>query len=150
MKYTTEGIINLPLEEFIAKLDNADNMKHWQKGLVSYEMLEGIPGEVGAKMKLSYDLGKRKMEMVETITHRNMPNELHMVYNAPGMHNIQKNYFSDIDGKSTKWVSESEFTSDKIFYKIMMTLMPGMFKKQSKIYFDDFKAFAEEGKSVMG
>jgi len=148
MKYTTEITVELPLKEFIEKLDNADNMKHWQKGLVRYEHIHGTPGEVGAQMKLYYDLGKRKMELVETIITNDMPHELHATYDAPGMVNVQHNFFSETPEGHTKWVSESEFTSDKMMFKIMMKLMPGTFKKQSRSYMVDFKAFAETGASV--
>jgi len=37
MKYTSKIIINLPREEVIKKLDNAENMKHWQRGLIAYD-----------------------------------------------------------------------------------------------------------------
>jgi carbon monoxide dehydrogenase subunit G len=36
MKYTCEITIDLPREEVIRKLDNVENMKHWQKGLTDY------------------------------------------------------------------------------------------------------------------
>ena len=44
MKYTTEITVDLPRDEFIKKLDNPDNMKHWMQGLISHEMLSGEPG----------------------------------------------------------------------------------------------------------
>jgi len=43
MKYSTEITLDLPREEVIRKLDNVDNMKHWQRGFISAEHLEGIP-----------------------------------------------------------------------------------------------------------
>ncbi len=48
-------------------MDNHENMKHWQRGLIGYELLEGTPGQPGAKMKLEYQMGKRHMVMTETI-----------------------------------------------------------------------------------
>ena len=62
MKYTTEIIVNVPLKEFIKKLDNPENMKHWQRGLIDYDHISGTPGEIGSKMRLIYKLGKREME----------------------------------------------------------------------------------------
>ncbi|MBO6632644.1 MAG: SRPBCC family protein, partial [Psychroserpens sp.] len=67
MKYTTEIIVCLPLEEFAKKMDNPENLKHWQKGLTSAEHLSGDPGVLGSKMKLTFTFGKRKMELIETI-----------------------------------------------------------------------------------
>lgn len=148
MKYVTEITLDLPREDVIRKLDNVDNMKHWQRGLVSAEHIEGIPGNVGAKMKLSYELGKRKMELIETITNRNFPNEFHANYDTKGVHNVQHNYFEELPDGKTKWRSEVEFHFSSFMMKLMGMLMPGTFKKQSLKYLQDFKDFAEKGISV--
>lgn len=148
MKYTSEITINLPREEVIRKLDNPENMKHWQKGLINYSLLTGNPGEDGSKMLLEYQMGKRNMVLTETILKNKFPTEFHAIYDAKGVHNIQKNYFHEIDANTTKWVSETEFQFGGFMMKVMGTLMPGAFKKQSKQYLTDFKNFAEKGTSV--
>ena len=148
MRYTVEIEVKLPREEFIKKLDNADNMVHWQQGLVNYEFLSGQPGQEGAKMELNYKFGKRKMTLVETIIKRALPEELHATYDTKGVHNIQKNYFKQMDDHTTKWVSETEFQFSGFMMKAMGFLMPRVFKKQSLKYLQDFKAFAEDGVSV--
>jgi carbon monoxide dehydrogenase subunit G len=56
MKYTSEIVINLPRTQVVEKLDNPENMKHWQKGLVSYEQLSDDPKAPGATMKLAYKI----------------------------------------------------------------------------------------------
>lgn len=147
MKYTCEITVDLPREEVIRKLDNPDNMKHWQKGLIDYQLIEGTAGQPGAKMELEYLMGKRQLKMVETIIKNEFPSEFHATYDAKGVHNIQKNYFHDENGK-TKWVSESEFKFSGWGMKVMGWLMPGAFKKQSYKYLNDFKNFAEKGTSV--
>lgn len=148
MKYTTEIVVDLPRDEFIKKLDNPENMKHWQRGLLNYEQLSQNPGQEGARMSLSYKMGKREMEMVETIIKRKLPEEMHATYDTKGVHNIQKNYFREENGK-TRWVSESEFQFSGFVMKLMGFLMPGAFKKQSFKYMEDFKNFAEKGISVL-
>lgn len=148
MKYTSEIIINKPLAEVIDKLDNKDNIKHWQRGLINVEDLEGTPGQVGAKMKLSYQMGKRNMELVETIVKNNFPHEFDATYDAKGVHNIQKNKFEALDENTTKWISHSEFQFQSFGMKIFGFLMPGAFKKQSMKYLNDFKNFVESGTSV--
>lgn len=148
MKYTTEIIVNLPLYEFIAKLDKPENMKYWQKGLVGYKALSGKQGAEGAKMELHYDMGKRQLVLIETIIKSNFPYEFHATYEAKGVYNIQKNTFKEVSSNSTRWISESEFRFTGIMMKIMAFLMPGAFKKQSMEYLQAFKAFAEEGISV--
>ncbi|HBU77223.1 MAG TPA: SRPBCC family protein [Muricauda sp.] len=148
MKYTTEIVVDVPREEFIKKMDDPDNMKHWQQGLIGYEQLSASPGQEGSRMSLSYEMGKRKMDLVETIIKKDLPEEIHMTYETKGVHNIQKNYFKE-EGEKTRWVSESEFQFSGFGMKLMGFLMPGAFKKQSLKYMQDFKAFAENGTSVL-
>ncbi|MBR9756586.1 MAG: SRPBCC family protein [Algicola sp.] len=148
MTYDTEIIVALPLEDFFKKLDDPANMKHWQKGLQSYELIYGSPGAIGSKTKLSYKIGKREMVLIETITAKNAPHEFHATYDTKGMHNIQENYFEETADGHTKWVSKNEFIPTKLFYRLMTLLLPGAFKKQSKSYMMAFKQFAEHGTSV--
>lgn len=148
MKYSTEIIIEKPLDEVVKKMDSADNMKHWQEGLINAEHVSGTPGKFGAKMKLHYDFGKRKMELIETITKQNLPEEFHATYNTKGVYNIQQNYFKSTEEGYTKWVCENEFQPTNLVMNAMLFLMPGAFKKQTKKYMSNFKNFAEKGISV--
>ncbi|WP_338730948.1 SRPBCC family protein [Mangrovimonas cancribranchiae] len=148
MKYQVEVVVACPIDEFIKKFDNMSNMKHWQRGLTSYEFLSGNPGEVGSKTKLIYTMGKRQMVLIETITKKQLPNEFHATYDTKGMHNVQENFFKETEDGQTKWVSKSEFIPTKFTYRLMTLLMPGAFKKQSKQYMMDFKRFVEKGISV--
>ncbi len=117
-------------------------MKHWQPGLVSFENISGIPGEVGTKSLLKYKMGKRDGDLIETITNRNLPDEFFGTYEAKGVWNEVKNYFTDISLDKTEWVSESEFKFSG-FMKIMGLVMPGAFKKESYKYLKLFKEFVE-------
>lgn len=148
MKYTTEIIINKPLEIVANKMNSTDNMLHWQEGLVNTEHLSGTPGEFGAKMKLNYDFGNRKMELIETITKSNFPDEFHATYTTKGIRNIQQNYFKSIDAEKTKWISKNEFQPTTFAMHAMLFLMPRAFKKQTKTFMTNFKGFVEQGKSV--
>ncbi|MBV7268653.1 SRPBCC family protein [Winogradskyella luteola] len=148
MKYTTEIIIEKPLEYVINKMDSTDNMKHWQEGLVSAEHISGTPGEFGAKMKLNYDFGKRKMELIETITKQNFPSEFHATYTTKGMRNIQQNYFESIEENHTRWICKNEFQPTNFVMNAMLFLMPRAFKKQTKTYMKNFKNFVENGTST--
>lgn len=148
MKYSSEIIVNIPIATFIEKMDNPENLKHWQNGFIGYELLDGVSGEEGSTMELSYKMGKRNMVLIETVMKQNFPHEFHATYDAKNVHNIQKNYFKAIDDRSTRWISESEFQFQGFMMKTMGFLMPSAFKKQSIKYMKDFKAFVEEGISV--
>lgn len=148
MKYTVEIVVELPLNEFIKKFDNTDNLKHWQMGLISTEHISGNPGRNGAKTKLIYKFGKREMELIETVTHRNLPHEFHGNYDSKGIHSIQENFFEETPDGYTKWTSKSEFLPLGFTMWVMAIIMPRVFKKQSLQYMKDFKNFAEKGISV--
>ena len=142
MKYTLEIVIDKPRDEVVKLFDNSDNMKYWQKGLISFEHLSGEPGKQGAESLLKYEMGKRKVEMIETITFNGFPDEFHSNYQADGVVNFQKNYFKDENGK-TRWVSESEFKFKGLMKLMAFFMGKGAFKKQSYSFMEDFKAFAE-------
>ncbi|WP_424962203.1 SRPBCC family protein [Ekhidna sp.] len=142
MKYTCEVVIDKPRDEVIKVFDNPDNMKYWQKGFESFEHVSGEPGKSGAESIIKYDFGNRKMELIETITFRQLPDEFHGNYTTKGVVNIQKNYFKEEDGK-TRWISEAEFKFSG-FMKIMAFFMGKKpFMKQTQAFMEDFKAFAE-------
>ncbi len=142
MKYTTSVIIRRPLDDVIRLMDDPGNMPKWQEGLKKWEVIQGEPGEPGSKMKLFYDMGRRKVDMVETIIRRDFPHHFDASYDARGVHNIQKNHFEKVDETSTRWTSESEFRFSG-FMRLLAFFMPGAFKKQTLKIMNDFKAFAE-------
>ncbi len=142
MKYSNEVIINLPLNRVIELFDSEENLFKWQPELISFEHLSGEKGEVGAKSKLTYKMGKREVEMTETITVKDLPKEFSGTYEAKGVWNEVKNYFEALDENSTRFYADSHFEFSG-FMKLIAFFMPGAFKKQSQKYLDQFKAFAE-------
>ncbi|WP_271770345.1 SRPBCC family protein [Aquimarina algiphila] len=148
MEYTLDIEIKLPRNQVIEKFDNEENLKYWQKGFIGMEHLSGQKGKTGAISKLTYKMGKREIEMIETITFLDLPEALHLTFDAKNVYNIQENYFEELSNGNTKWTSKNEFKFSG-FMKFMGFIMPSAFKKQSYSYMQDFKSFAEEGKSVI-
>lgn len=144
MIYDTEIIVDLPIHEFVEKMDNVENRTYWQSGLISTEHISGVPGELGSKMKMNFKFGKRKMTILETITKRHLPNQLHATYVTKGMNNIQENYFTRTSNGFTRWLSKNEFSPLNFKMRLMTMLMPRVFKKQTLKYMQDFKTFAEK------
>jgi len=142
MKYQLEIELNLSREKAVAIFDNPENMKHWQEGFISMELISGVAGKAGAKSMLKYKMGKRDIEMIETITERRLPAVFSAIYEAKGVWNEAKNYFHESGEQQCRWVSENEFRMSG-FMKIMAWVMPSAFKKQSFKFMQDFKTFAE-------
>lgn len=147
MNYTVDIELNLPRDRVIELFDSTENLYKWQQGLQSFEPVSGEPGQQGAKSKLIFKLGKRDLEMIETITKRGLPDEFEATYDAKGVHNIVKNRFVELSPTKTHWVSENEFHFRGLM-KLIGIVMKGAFPKQSLKYMQDFKAFAEDGKDV--
>lgn len=143
MKYSNQVIINKPIGRVIELFDSVENLYKWMPGLQSYEHISGEPGHVGAKAKLKFKMGKRDIEMIETITLRDLPHEFSATYEAKGIHNPQRNLFTAIDDNTTKYESISEFEFKSFGMKLLGMIMPNAFKKQSQVYLDKFKEFVE-------
>jgi len=143
MKYSIELNLEAPRSVVIELFDNPDNMKKWQSDLQRFEHISGEPGQVGAKSKLKYKMGKRAIEMVETITVNNLPDEFSGTYETGGVWNEVNNHFSETGPEQTRWRLNTEFQCGGFFMKLMMFFMPGAFKKQSSKFMHNFKEFVE-------
>ncbi len=142
MKYTVSTIINKPIDVVVELFDNEENMFEWMEGLKSVDHLEGEKGKAGAKSMMKFELGKRKMEIVETILESNLPERMVTTYASKGVNNIIFTKMEAQSDNTTKYIAEQEFKF-KGLMKLMGWLMPGAFKKQSQKYLEDFKKFAE-------
>ena len=146
--YTIEIDIELPREKVIELFDSSENMFHWQNGLQSFEHLSGEPGQAGATSKLIYLHGKKRIELIETIISRNLPDEFSGTYAWEGGSNTLENRFVELGPHKTRWESTCHYQMKSLFLKIMGFLLPGTFKKQNLKFLQNFKAFAEDGVSV--
>jgi hypothetical protein len=141
MKYRCELVVNVPRSKFIELFDDPAKMLKWSPGLQKFEPISGTPGQPGAKSRLVYGMGKREIEMIETVVKRNLPEEFSGTDEAKGVRNIVENHFYD-EGRSTRWVMGTEFTFTG-FMKLMSIVVPGIFKKESIKHMTAFKNFAE-------
>lgn len=148
MKYKQEIMIKRPRNEVVEKFSNPENMKHWQRGFIFMKPINGELGAEGSQNLLKYKMGTREIEMKETILKNDLPIKFTATYEAKGVYNFQRNRFEDTPEKHTRWISENEFRFSG-FMKLFGWVMPGAFKKQSRKYMEDFKAFIEDGKSVL-
>jgi carbon monoxide dehydrogenase subunit G len=109
MKYSVEIEINRPIEKVIELFDNPNNMDKWMEGLQSFEHLSGVAGQPGAKSKLRFKMGKREIDMIETIHTRNLPDEFSGIYEAKGVYNKVTNRFLKLSQDKTKYSADQEF-----------------------------------------
>ena len=142
MEYSTEITINLPRERVLELFDSTENLYKWQDGLESFEHISGEPGQMGAKSKMVYNMNGREVEMIETITSRNFPDEFSGTYEAKGVYNAVENLFYEDGPAKTRWVANHLFKFSGMM-KIMAVAMRGAFPKQTQESMEAFKTFAE-------
>jgi uncharacterized protein YndB with AHSA1/START domain len=142
MQYTIRVEIDLPRAEVFECYTNPNLYSTWMESLVSMEILQGEPEEVGTRTQMAHKMGKREIGMLETVTHREFPSRSVATYEADGVWNQAINHFEEIEGGGTAWVMETEFQCKGLMW-LITTLMPGMFKKQTRQTMEAFKAFIE-------
>ena len=142
MQYTTTIEIERPRDEVIALFVDQDNYPQWQDTLVRREHIEGEPGQEGLKTRLLHQMGKRQIEMVETIVKSELPELFVATYTSKGVYNEAVNRFVAVDDKRTAWTMDTVFSCKGMMW-LMTTLMPGMFKKQTRATMSAFRDFAE-------
>ncbi len=148
MKFACTTEIDVPIKKAVELFDNPANLKYWQQGLVSYEHISGTPGQAGAKSKIVIKSGKHIIELIETITVKNLPHEMTGLYEHKHMVNTMTNRFSSLGENKTRYEAEIHYTKFIGFLpKMMALLLPGVFKKQVQQTIDNFKFFAEKGVS---
>ena len=142
LKYSVDIDINLPRDRVSERFQDPDRIPEWQESFIRMDLVSGEPGQPGNVHTLVHKMGKREMEMKETIKENDMPNRFVATYESGGVWNIVENDFTDNPDGTTHWHIDTEFRC-KGFMRIMTALMPGMFKKQTAKMQTDFKAFAE-------
>ena len=145
MKYSTTVKIDLPRESVVELFDNQENYHKWQESLMSLELLEGEPGQVGTRTRLVHKMGPRKIDMIETITKREFPDLFVATYEADNGRNEAINRFSILDVNRTQWTIETEFQFTGAM-KAIASLKPGIFEKETQKVMESFKAFVEKNK----
>ena len=142
MRYILEITVAAPRDRVVELFDNPGNLPYWQESLDSLELLSGIQGQVGAKSKLVHKFQNHKVEMIETVERRSLPDELVCIYEAKNAWNRVVNRFIEINKNKTMWVLMTEFRCTG-FLRVLTFLVPSIFKKASIYDMKAFKCFAE-------
>lgn len=140
MKYKIELKIDITREKMLVLFQDVDFMKKWQPSFQSLDVLEGVPGEVGSRSRLSYMSNGKTSEIIETIILKELPDRFDFLYETKGVKNWARNRFVD-QGDQVLWIAEHEFEFSG-FMKFF-DLMKGMFVKQTTKDMNAFKIVAE-------
>jgi hypothetical protein len=140
MKYRIEVVIKKPRSEMLVLFQDVEFMKKWQPGFQSLEVIEGQPGEVGSKSRLTYVTKDKPSEIIETIILKELPDRFDFLYEAKNVKNWARNSFVD-QGDQVLWIAEHEFAFSGIMKAL--GLFKAMFVKQTTRDMNTFKTVAE-------
>jgi Zn-dependent M16 (insulinase) family peptidase len=145
MKYTFATEINLPNNKVVELFLDKNNLKEWQKELLSYENISGIPNDVGAVTKLVY----KSVTIFETINSKDLPNEIKGFYEHKAgkktvmVHHTSHRFRQLSENKTLFELEMQDVKFIGLLPKLMSKLMGGMFERYHQNQVDQFKAFAE-------
>ena len=140
LKHKFEIEISKPLDQVIKLFSNRDHLPKWQHGLLSEEPLPLLDGQ--RSYKLTFQLGRRKMKMTETIIRDALPAHYDIQYKMKGVKHSIQNSFSAVNDNKTKWISEVEYRFTGLMNLIARFMKSG-FEQQSRALMYSFKTFAE-------
>jgi len=151
MRYQLELELAAPRERVVELFLDPENIPKWQPSLVGMEPIGDITArEPGAQTRQLHKMGKREVEMIETTTVHNYPDEFCATYESDDVWNLIENRFYESGPETTRWELVSEFRSTNWMMKVMIVLFPGMFKKQTRTFMDYFKQFVESNRDIAG
>jgi uncharacterized protein YndB with AHSA1/START domain len=143
MKFTLQLPINRSRPEVWNAFDNPENMKKWQRSLVSFETISGIQGQPGAVSKLTYKEKEREFSLLERVTDREELHRLDGVYENNFADNTVRNTFLEQGKGQTLWVVETEFKFKTLFMRILGPIMKKNFVLRTQREMERFKEFVE-------
>lgn len=143
MKYELQTVLHAPRERVVEMFVDPDLRPRYQPTLLAAKLLEGEHAQTGSKTALRYKMGKREIEMVETVEANELPDAWTVIYESGKVWNRCVNRFVALDAHHTRWVFESEFQMGG-FMALLAKLAPGMFKRESQRYMGAFASLVQE------
>ena len=144
MKYICSVLVNLERETCIKLWFDEDQLHKWQTGFQYKKWMSGKSNQEGAISEILIIQGKFEIKLKETILENDLPRSLTGQYDHIHMSNTQKVRFESIAEDKTEIITEVEyFAFHKFLPRMLAFLFPGMYRKQSQKWLDQFKTFAE-------
>ena len=144
MKSTAEIVVERPRQAVLELIMAPGNFAKWQPGVKSFQLLSGTQGEPGARARVIIDTHGMKLDMIETVVERRLPEVYTLRYEGKGVKNIVENRFYEEGAGRTRWVM-----TNKLEVGLMMAMAAPVINeiigKQNQEAMARFKAWAESG-----
>ena len=145
MKFEGSIDVRQPREIVVKFFADPQYLGEYQEGFLRKELVSGTAGEDGAVSKMYYKMGKREMELTETIISNRLPDVFEAHYHHVHMDNTMKCTFTEVQNGVTRYKQEVEYTRiNWVMPKLVAILFPGMYRKQAEKWNQNFKTFVEK------
>ena len=141
--YECEIIVEKPLTETWAVLQDQEKLSEWLPGFQKMKHVSGTPGTIGAVSNVYFDNDGQNMIIKETITDIKPNESISMSYESDFMNMDYKLRVTSVDGK-TKINSITTTEGNGIISKSIMALMGGSLKKQEETNLSNLKKTIEQ------
>lgn len=142
MNYSVEVTIDQPIDIVLERFQDQEFIPQWQEGFVSMTVVEGQAGEAGSRNELVYTMRGKDTPMHETILHKDLPGEMHFLYEAKNVMNWANNYFEE-KGDATLWKADHIFKFSG-FMAVMAFFLKGVFVGETRKTMNAFKDAVEK------
>lgn len=142
MNLSAEIEINMFFDRVI-ELHNPNYLQKWMKGFVSYELISGAFGQVGARSIYKFRSGKMTTVLYETIIENNFPDFVIASYLSKNLFYIEKIKFTSISDNKTKYNIEMDLQFEGKM-RLYGPLFFWVYKFEMNKRIKDFKNFVEK------
>ncbi|WP_411954881.1 SRPBCC family protein [Alkalibacillus sp. S2W] len=151
LQWQEERVIPVHID-YVWALFQPDQLQRIMPNVVKHELIEGEPGEVGAKYEQSYQEGKRiETYIVETIKHSDQPDDKNwrIQFSIGKAFKIETEYTLKKQSESeTLFIYEGQNEGTNWFGKLMMKLMSR--KSNDQVLTTFMERVEEEAKKEAG
>lgn len=144
MKSKSEVVINAPRERVLELWHSFEDQKKWQKGLESLEFKNGKPGYIGTQINYSYKLGRKKLNLQETLLKNNLPTEYQVLQESKGVISRQNHYITEPEPGKTLWTTVTETRFQTLGLRVIGWLSPGLFQREQQRTMEAFRDHVEQ------
>lgn len=119
MQISVETVIAADRARVWKAFDDPGNLELWQPTLKSREIVSGVAGQAGCRLRLTYMENGHEIVMEGRISERRAPELLCAEYETAVAHQSVEHIFSPLDGGSTRWRTTSNIRFKKLIPRLM-------------------------------
>ncbi|TXC82093.1 SRPBCC family protein [Luteibaculum oceani] len=140
--YESEVVIEKPIEEVWAIMQDESRINEWLKEVKKIEHISGEKGKAGAESKIYVEQNGEEMFMVETINSIEEQDHMECTFTMDFMTMDYRIQLEDLGGK-TRVTSKSVTTGNGMMAKSMLAFMGGAMEDQENLNMTNLKTLVE-------